>query len=356
MNVARKPHKVVKDKPYDGGDYGPPKVAAQQQNVKVATIAGKVKTAETPADTTTHAIASGNGESNPQQAIHQNTAEVIKTFEAKLKEMSKKEIVNTYSKHLSRHLGKEKSELFQELHERLVENLLEYFKQFAKRFERRGILANPEMLLAHNLSDVKVVLGEFDAAVCRCGKKMRHYYSLGCENRESDQCVKLLRELDSKSPACVCPVDPSTPGTCGVPVHLDLYTGKRVNGLQVPMPISSAGDDTDFLQLGSSTSMDSMNDEVEVQGLDEDEALQSWVKDTVRENAKVVDGVMVWEDTIPKEHGKYFRDHCDQLNWSVRKAGLTVEFKGLTFGVVADGSADAVRRRRLLGRNQNSGC
>ena len=82
----------------------------------------------------------------------------------------------------------------------------------------------------------------------------------------------------------------------------------------------------------------------------------TWVKDTVRENAKVVDGVMVWEDTIPKVHGKYFRDHCDQLNWSVRKAGLTVEFKGLTFGVVADGTADAVRRRRLLGRDQNGGC
>ena len=160
-------------------------------------------------------------------------------------------------------------------------------------------------------------------------------------------------EINLKRRECVCPVDPQE-GSCGIPLHLDLYTGKRVNGLQVPMPISSAGDDANFLEVGSSSSI---NDEVDVQGLDANEhkTLKKWVEGTVREKAKVVGGAMVWEDTIPKEHGQYIRDHCDQLDWSVRKAGLTVAFKGLTYGVAAEGTAESTRRRRLLGRSQGGG-
>ena len=235
--------------------------------------------------------------------------------------------------------------------------------QQIKALSAKGMVVNRnrsrEGVLTVNTPNVN-----YGDAVCNCAKKLQSFDALGCKAELSsdakgetgvERCVDLVNELNRKSPSCVCPIDPNSYGTCGVPVNLDLYTGKRINGLQVPMPINSAGDDTNFLQLGDSSSI---NDEVDVQGLDANEhkALKSWVVDTVRKNAKVVDGAMVWEDTIPKEHGQYIRDHCDQLDWSVRKAGLTVAFKGLTYSVAADGTAESTRRRRLLGRSQNGGC
>ena len=71
------------------------------------------------------------------------------------------------------------------------------------------------------------------------------------------------------------------------------------------------------------------------------------------EHAHEVGDNVVWEDVIPKEFGDYLQQKCDKMEWKVKKFGLMVEFKGLTFRseVRSEGT-----RRRLLSRAHDGGC
>ena len=133
--------------------------------------------------------------------------------------------------------------------------------------------------------------------------------------------------LNQKNPLCVCPVSGSNEGGCGVPMHLDLYTGMARNGLAFPAPAQSArrrrllGDDEGVEILG-------LKDEDE-KSLDGEFA--KWVRDTVTKHVHIVGGNVIWEDVIPAEFGDYLRENCDTMEWSAKKFGLKVDFKGLTF-------------------------
>merc|ERR1712065_26120 len=82
------------------------------------------------------------------------------------------------------------------------------------------------------------------------------------------------------------------------------------------------------------------NSDPEIQGLDSNDekqaAFKDWVKDSVKNKASVdknqpgIAGI-VWMDTIPEKHGKYIRENCADLEWTVQYKGAKVSFKGLTF-------------------------
>ena len=78
-----------------------------------------------------------------------------------------------------------------------------------------------------------------------------------------------------------------------------------------------------------------------------------WVKSTVTKHAHIVGDNVVWEGVIPPKFGDYLQKNCDKLEWKVKKFGLMVEFKGLTFRseVRSEGT-----RRRLLSRSNGGGC
>merc|ERR1711871_493451 len=77
---------------------------------------------------------------------------------------------------------------------------------------------------------------QLNAALCTCGKVLKVYEQKNCKTvfgkqrkirggmKKLEKCYQYFSELSQTSPACVCPVNPSI-GPCGVPVHLDLYTG-----------------------------------------------------------------------------------------------------------------------------------
>ena len=194
-------------------------------------------------------------------------------------------------------------------------------------------------------NNTRVHFAQLDDAICRCGKKLKSFDRAHCSDaiKNAEQvnsasvqnCLAMWMELNHKSPFCTCPVS-QTYGTCGVPVHLDLRSGKSVNGMSFEML----------------TKPDS-RENIMVQGLEDPKHANfvEWVTKTTRENARIVNGVMVWEGIIPPEQGEHIRNHCNRMTWSVHKAGLVVRFDGLTYGVdLARG-----KRRRLLWRGRR-GC
>ena len=194
-------------------------------------------------------------------------------------------------------------------------------------------------------NNTHVHFAQLDDAICRCGKKLKSFDRAHCSDaiKNAEQvnsasvqnCLAMWMELNHKSPFCTCPVS-QTYGTCGVPVHLDLRSGKSVNGMSFEML----------------TKPDS-RENIMVQGLEDPQHANfvEWVTNTTRENARIVNGVMVWEGIIPPEQGEHIRNHCNRMTWSVHKAGLVVRFDGLTYGVdLARG-----KRRRLLWRSR-TGC
>lgn len=240
-------------------------------------------------------------------------------------------------------------------HSALIAKFYDYLTETSQNMTRRGVLVTTDILLGNN-ETMQVTLNGYNDAVCQCGMAMKSFYQTKCpfllhashpgwqvNDRRLKKCIEMFDQIDSKSPACVCPVDPYNGGTCGSPVNFDLQTGKRVSGLQIPY------DETH--QTRQLLAED--DNHVQVNGLSKPEQhrLKMWLIKTVRDNANIVDGKMVWEDVIPKEHGRYFRRHCDSLKWSVQKAGMRVEFHGLTFRVQS-----RKRRRRLLGRSSGGGC
>ena len=157
-------------------------------------------------------------------------------------------------------------------------------------------------------------------------------------------CLSLYRELNSKDPDCVCPVNPNGDGSvCGVPLSLDLLNDTVVNGLEIEVHQMDPSDDT-----------------VVVHGLDRDLALREWVHETVRSNANTsiiaLTGsksdirTILWEGKIPSEHGRVFRNNCSDLVWSVEKYGVRVTFTGLSYR-----ATNGRGRRRLL-QNRLQGC
>ena len=95
---------------------------------------------------------------------------------------------------------------------------------------------------------------------------------------------------------------------------------------------------------------------VEILGLKDESSLgrdfAKWVHDTVTDHAHIRGGNVTWEGVIPAEFGSYLRENCDTMEWSAKKFGLKVEFKGLTF----HSEEPNQRRRRLLARSHDSGC
>ena len=215
----------------------------------------------------------------------------------------------------------------------------------------------------NNHNSFKNYFSNYHAGMCKCMERFQKYKTSHCEfdnfhkavnkihtdddTSENDallkaqNCLKLFKELDTKDSKCICPVNPSSGGSCGIPVHIDLFGENKLNGLG-PFPIAF-----------------NKNSDPEIQGLDSNDekqaAFKDWVKDTVKKKSSVDKSQMgiVWMDTIPIEHGKYIRENCADLEWSVQYKGAEVNFKGLTFHY-AEKTSNV--RRKLLAAGHRRGC
>ena len=73
------------------------------------------------------------------------------------------------------------------------------------------------------------------------GATMHLYEKEGCSETKTkksteehiERCANLFRRLDGKSVDCICPPDPSTDRTCGIPMNFDLYSKEKMNGLLI---------------------------------------------------------------------------------------------------------------------------
>lgn len=219
-------------------------------------------------------------------------------------------------------------------------------------------------------------------AMCLCGLTLRYFEKNKC-NKISNKslsdhvkyCAQLYRRLDGKKPQCVCPVDPTVnDGTCGVPMHLDLYGLGKKNGIIID---ASVKEEVLLLDLhqGNETSgnktipmENKCTESVEIFGLEKFTHLKGykmvskWVNHTATVNAELFQSSYIrWEDTIPKKVGEFILEHCADLKWGVKKTFVCndsgdknvigkIKFHGLTYDEISGN-----RRRRLLGRGQQ-GC
>merc|ERR1711871_1291901 len=231
-------------------------------------------------------------------------------------------------------------------------------------FEREKLIDNIVFAL-RNASNVELIVDDttgtfqlrkgysaYNSALCACGKKLKDYEDNHCaevmqkqHHSKSSPCLAMLMMLNQKNPLCVCPVSGSSAGGCGVPMHLDLYTGRAVNGLTFQAPARRLQNRKLLAEEAG----------VEIEGLDDTDPLQRkfsiWVHQMVANNTKQQGDRVVWEGRIPTEHGEYLRKNCDKLNWSVKKFGLRVQFNGLTFRSEVPNHG----RRRLLSRSLDGG-
>jgi hypothetical protein len=200
----------------------------------------------------------------------------------------------------------------------------------------------------------------YNSALCACGRKLKEYEKKNCisvlkgkgQNRQKKSCLAMWMLLNQKNPLCICPVSGSNKGGCGVPMHLDLYTGTTRNGLTFPAPAQRSrrrrllGEEVvEVLDANDKNLLDSQDEPLR--------KFAKWVKSTVTKHAHIVGDNVVWEGVIPPKFGDYLQKNCDKLEWKVKKFGLMVEFKGLTFRseVRSEGT-----RRRLLSRSNGGGC
>merc|ERR1712134_44421 len=137
----------------------------------------------------------------------------------------------------------------------------------------------------------------------------------------------MWHRLDNTKKACICPVEPGKGGHCGLPSHLDLFTGKEMNGMRFPAPKGMGKDRTRrrLLQTTKAT-VSSLN-------CSKHRTLCDWVHETL-EKVHMNENNVVWEDTIPADVGAYLRSTCDTMDpWSVSFGALTVTFEGLGYSV-----------------------
>jgi hypothetical protein len=240
-------------------------------------------------------------------------------------------------------------QLLKQIHKSLVQQI--------KALSAKGMVVNRnrsrEGVLTVNTPNVN-----YGDAVCNCAKKLQSFDALGCKAELSsdakgetgvERCVDLVNELNRKSPSCVCPIDPNSYGTCGVPLNFDLYGNGKVNGLALPLPALPAS------HAGRRLLQHTDGDKVTVTGLDDHpDTFASWVRNTAGK-VRVEEGTLVWEDTIPEKHGEYIRENCADMKWAVGhdELGVSVKFDGLTFEVKNAGDR---QRRRLLSRGGHGGC
>lgn len=211
--------------------------------------------------------------------------------------------------------------------------------------------------------------GQMNAALCLCGKQLKAYERFKCKSvlnglfkpshysiKELKSCYEHYRKLNQKDAACLCPVNPSI-GPCGVPVHLDLYSGKKLNAIDIEIPKACQN-------LNVST------ENVEIKGLKKFRQFEDYIRTTVKSHVRVADMTVAWEDKIPRALGKIARDNCEDLAWSVDigHGALVINFKGLGMSVAGTckskekknrGRAlleSSRRNRRLLQYAQVKGC
>jgi hypothetical protein len=222
---------------------------------------------------------------------------------------------------------------------------------------KEGLSLNPALSSVDQVV-VNQPLVNYGDAVCACAQKLKSFEDMHCTevlqksgNSNGMACLQMLRELNRKSPDCICPIDPSAYGACGVPLNFDLYGNNKVNGFALPLPALPASHASRRLLQHADS------DGVAVTGLDNHpDTFAAWVRNTTAKAHKAKNGdSLIWEDVIPEQHGRYIRENCANMVWSVKHEalGVSMDFKGLSFEV-NDGSDR--RRRRLLGRSQNSGC
>ena len=181
-----------------------------------------------------------------------------------------------------------------------------------------------------------------EASSCLCETNIANYRKLKCNDMsapyDEEKCPDLWQKINNDQAASLCPVDPSQ-GPCGVPNHLDMYGLGETRGME-------------FELYGSGKEFNIGN--LKVTGLKNYPGLEEWIKE-VSKNITVVDGTRFirWKGVIPDDIGKLIRHNCETLKFTVEDegSGTSVEFKGLTFGVVHKTGG---RRRRLLQNSQMS--
>ena len=272
-------------------------------------------------------------------------------------------------------LNRLKQEL-KELRARVTRNFLTRIHQDVAVATEQGIALaiDNDMVANSGFQYAESFLG-FQTAACACGQQLMKFEQAHCENvlanaKKSDtgtlqKCISMWHRLDNTKKACICPVDPDTEGNCGLPSHLDLFTGTEMNGMQFPAPRQREKGMGKKKRPGSrrrlltatqtaKATLSSMN--CSKHTLTEGRTLCDWLHETLEkvrmddENKNVV-----WEDTIPADVGAYLRSTCDTMDpWSVSFGALTVTFEGLGYSV--ENGPTSTRRRRLLARSDGGGC
>ena len=122
-------------------------------------------------------------------------------------------------------------------------------------------------------------------------------------------------------------------GTCGIPVNLDLFGKKFMNGIEVVRQTSGSADPAAITFKVKYKVSDAKGADV----------LKEWLETTARKDIKAKNGKFVWNGEIPEDVGAFLRQTCGSLKWSAETNGARIEFDGLTFRAAGGG-----RRRRLL--------
>jgi len=211
-----------------------------------------------------------------------------------------------------------------------------------------GLEVSPTDALDRELM-VKQQFVTLDVSTCMCAEKFEAYHRLDCQSKTEnlEQCVKLWQELDRKSPACKCPVDASE-GTCGIPLHFDLYGQKHINGVEVPIN-SNAQFDEKFVRVTIHQESDGVDSR----------ALTRFIEGSVKDNIRRDGNTLVWEDMIDRDVGTDIRKSCASMKWSIDigHGAVVMHVDGLTYGITGTATSyGRAGRRRLLARGSTSGC
>jgi hypothetical protein len=209
----------------------------------------------------------------------------------------------------------------------------------------------------------KQFLANFDAALCLCHETTGRFNDESCaatlkkcaDNNECadthvlympdgvKSCIKLWQQLNNGQAASLCPVDPSqanyanqAKATCGIPKHLDLYGDGFRSGMAFKLDSEMDAEKIKDIVINVETIGDG------VDGVDAFKNFTKWTKG-IQNNVRVNKGIVEWDGIIPKDIGKFIRDNCETLKWSVAMGGTSVSFDGLTFQPNMKS-----RRRKLL--------
>ena len=213
-------------------------------------------------------------------------------------------------------------------------------KRLSKMIEKR------RRLLAFSSEEEtnKYPLANLASASCLCEAYKAAYLKNDCENvpeitngvdEKTLVCTQLWQNIKSEEEASVCPVDPKE-GTCGIPVNLDLFGKKFMNGIEVVRQTSGSAD-----PAAITFKLDSDEEGANV--------FKEWLETTARKDIKAENGKFVWNGEIPEDVGAFLRRSCGSLKWSAETNGARIEFDGLTFRAAGGG-----RRRRLLQQRRGS--